>query len=202
MALHAEELTNESGRGGASASARPGHARGRVLAVIAVIAAVWVALDQATKAYFNSFDLGAVAGGPFAGLVQFRLVHNTGMAWGLFGDSTFALGVMSVAVCCFFAAYAFICAPRLNWAEVVGLALVIAGGIGNACDRFTQGYVVDFIETVFMDFPVFNIADIGVTCGFVLFLIGLFVSMSREGDSGTSDADGFGADAPSARKDG
>ncbi len=202
MALHAKELTNEPGRGGASASARPGHARGRVLAAIAVIAAVWVVLDQVTKAYFNSFDVGAVVGGPFAGLIQFRLVHNTGMAWGLFGDSTLALGVMSVAVCCFFAAYAFICAPRLNWAEAIGLALVIAGGIGNACDRFALGYVVDFIETAFMDFPVFNVADIGVTCGFVLFLIGLFVSMSRDGDSCEPDAGDSGAHAPHARKDG
>lgn len=56
--------------------------------------------------------------------------------------------------------------------EVVGLALVFAGGIGNAIDRFVLGYVVDYINFTFIDFPVFNIADIGVTCGIVLFLIG------------------------------
>ena len=51
--------------------------------------------------------------------------------------------------------------------------MVVAGGIGNAIDRFLMGYVVDFICADFIDFPIFNVADIGVTCGFVLLFIGL-----------------------------
>ena len=62
-----------------------------------------------------------------------------------------------------------------SWPELIGLGLVIGGGIGNAIDRFALGYVVDFIDLSFMDFPVFNIADIGVTCGLALFLIGWIV---------------------------
>ena len=58
--------------------------------------------------------------------------------------------------------------------------LVVAGGIGNAIDRFSQGYVVDFIDLAFMDFPVFNVADIGVTCGFVLFLVALVMEWRHE----------------------
>ena len=54
------------------------------------------------------------------------------------------------------------------WLFSLGAALVVAGGLGNAFDRFMLGYVVDFINLTFIDFPVFNIADIGVTCGFVL----------------------------------
>ncbi len=64
--------------------------------------------------------------------------------------------------------------------EIVGVALVVAGGLGNALDRFTLGYVVDFIEPTFIDFPVFNVADIGVTCGFVIFLIGVVTLWRRE----------------------
>ena len=64
---------------------------------------------------------------------------------------------------------------RISWPELIGLGLVIGGGIGNAIDRFVLGYVVDFIDLSFMDFPVFNIADIGVTCGLALFLIGWIV---------------------------
>ena len=63
----------------------------------------------------------------------------------------------------------------VSWPEVVGLALVVGGGIGNAIDRFVLGYVVDFIDLTFMNFPVFNIADIGVTCGLVLFLVAWLV---------------------------
>ena len=64
---------------------------------------------------------------------------------------------------------------------------MVAGGIGNALDRFTLGYVVDFIEPVFIDFPVFNVADIGVTCGFVLFLAGMLLSWHR-GDRADAQA--------------
>ena len=58
--------------------------------------------------------------------------------------------------------------------------VVVAGGLGNAIDRFALGYVVDFIEPVFIDFPVFNVADIGVTCGFVLFFAGMLWSMRKD----------------------
>ena len=57
---------------------------------------------------------------------------------------------------------------------------MFAGGLGNAVDRFTLGYVVDFIDPVFIDFPTFNIADIGVTCGFVIFFAALFLRARRE----------------------
>ena len=69
---------------------------------------------------------------------------------------------------------------------------MVAGGIGNALDRFTLGYVVDFIETTFIDFPVFNVADIGVTCGFVLFVLGLLLSFkaSEAPSEGTGEPEG------------
>ena len=58
--------------------------------------------------------------------------------------------------------------------------LVVAGGIGNAIDRFTLGFVVDFIEPTFIDFPIFNIADIGVTCGIILFIVSLLIHERTE----------------------
>ena len=60
------------------------------------------------------------------------------------------------------------------------IALIVAGGLGNALDRFTLGYVVDFVDTVFISFPTFNVADIGVTCGFVLFFAGMLWSMRKD----------------------
>lgn len=148
-------------------------ARRRAAALFAVVALVWLALDQATKAYFNGFELGQDIAGPFLGLFQFTLVHNTGAAWGLFSGSTAALGVVSLAVSAAVAVLAVRFAPRSNALLVLGAALVAAGGIGNAIDRFALGYVVDFIEASFIDFPVFNVADIGVTCGVVLAVVAL-----------------------------
>ena len=145
--------------------------------VFAIIAAAWVALDQYAKSFFAGMQPAGVLAGPFAGIFDVRLVHNTGGAWGVFSDSTFALGVFSVAVCIALTVFFVASARTSNWLQTISFALIVAGGFGNAIDRFTQGFVTDFIEFSFIDFPVFNIADIGVTCGFALFVIGLFTSM-------------------------
>ena len=111
--------------------------RKRNAAIFVPLAALWLVLDIATKAYFNGFSVGQVVAGPFLGLVQFRLVHNTGAAWGMFDESTFALGVMSVLVCVALTVYLFTAGKRAGVMETVGIALIVAGGLGNALDRFT-----------------------------------------------------------------
>lgn len=150
------------------------------MAVFAALALAWLALDRATKAAFDAYRPGELIAGPFANVFQLRLVHNTGAAWGMFGDSTFALGVLSSAVCLAVLAGAVALRRRMPGVAAVGAALVFAGGLGNAIDRFAFGYVVDFIEPVFIDFPVFNVADIGVTCGIVLLFIGYLLYERRE----------------------
>ncbi|WP_080797402.1 signal peptidase II [Arabiibacter massiliensis] len=158
-----------------------GGRRGRAALVFGAIVVIWLALDVATKGWVSGgWSEGEVITGPLLGLVRFHLVHNTGMAWGMFGDSTFALGIMSLVVCAVMTVYLFAFSPRAGMLETAGIALVVAGGLGNALDRFTLGYVVDFIEPVFIDFPVFNVADIGVTCGFVLFLAGMLLTWRRD----------------------
>lgn len=151
--------------------------------VFGLVVVLWLALDQATKCYFNSFDLGEVIAGPILGIFRFRLVHNTGAAWSMFSDSTFALGVFSLLICVLLLIYLFKLAPDSSLGEALGLSLVFAGGVGNAIDRFLLGYVVDFIEPVFIEFPVFNVADIGVTCGFVIFFISLLCGFKKSAQS-------------------
>ncbi len=165
----------------------------RNAAVFFAVLAVWVLLDFATKKAANAYDVGQVLSEPVLGIFRLKLVHNTGMAWGMLSDSTFFLGITSVAVCLVLTTYLFATARRASLAQTIGIALVVAGGIGNAIDRFTQGYVVDFIDLVFMDFPVFNIADIGVTCGFVLFLGALALSWRHEERSGSDNDPKAGA---------
>ena len=60
--------------------------------------------------------------------------------------------------------------PRLErWC----IAAIYGGGLGNMIDRVRQGYVVDMLETEFMEFPVFNLADCFITCGCLLLMVHL-----------------------------
>ena len=162
--------------------------------VFAGVAVLWLVLDRLTKIYFeNAYELGQTSVHDYL-VVRFRLIHNTGAAWGIFSDSTFALGCLSLVVC------ALVVAAWLMWDKAMGrpatlvetlaLSLVFSGGLGNCIDRFMQGYVIDFLDFTFMDFPVFNVADIGVTCGFALLVIAYLVLERNSGAAEAESADG------------
>ncbi len=151
------------------------------------IALLWIVLDYITKRFFDSgtFSLGQDIAGPFLGLFRFTLVHNTGAAWGIFSGNTFLLGVFSLVMCLLLTLFLLVFEKNANLGETIGIGLVIGGGIGNAIDRFVGSYVVDFIDFTFIQFPVFNIADIGVTCGIVLFFIGYLLSLRKDDATAT-----------------
>lgn len=149
--------------------------------ILVIIAVVWVLLDQATKALVAGQQLGSTFAVPLPGLVDFRLVHNTGAAWGIFAGNPGALGIFSLAICALIVAFYVWQRNEMNLVQVIGVAMIVGGGIGNAIDRFAQSYVVDFIEFSFIDFPVFNVADMGVTCGFVLLFMGILLTRRKEG---------------------
>lgn len=141
----------------------------------AFVAAAWLLLDQLSKACADSFDVGARIAGPWLGIIELRLAHNTGGAWSMLSDSTMLLAIISVIVCLVVLVCFVIWARELSWLSTVALALVFAGGIGNAIDRFAHGYVIDFLCPVIIDFPIFNVADIGITCGIALFVVSLLL---------------------------
>ena len=60
----------------------------------------------------------------------------------------------------------------------LSLSMIFAGGVGNLIDRIRLGYVIDFFELQFMDFAIFNVADICITIGAAL----LFIALMRGGE--------------------
>lgn len=145
----------------------------RDFVILAALVVVWIVIDQATKAYVNSYQLDSTIAGPFLGIFDITLVRNTGAAWGFFNGSSVLLGAFSLVICALAVVYLALVRPPASVVSVIGLSLVVAGGIGNAIDRFANQYVIDFIRPVFIDFPVFNVADIGVTVGVVIFAASL-----------------------------
>lgn len=147
------------------------------IALYCAVAVIWWVFDRVVKGAVDVVPAGTVITPNVLGLFEFKLVHNTGAAWGMFSNSTAVLGVFSCLVCIAIAIYYLVLRRgRGHLLETIGLALVFAGGLGNAFDRLTVGYVVDFIDATFVNFPVFNIADIGVTCGIALFFIGYMLN--------------------------
>lgn len=152
----------------------------RNICLFLVIAMDWFAIDYYLKGYANTFQVGEVFGGPYLGLFDLCLVHNEGGAFGMFGNASLILGVFSVVVCIIVVVYLVKVAPRSSIGMTCGLALIFAGGIGNAVDRFVYGYVIDYIELIPIDFPVFNIADVGVVCGVVIAVLAFLLEGKKE----------------------
>ena len=140
--------------------------------VFSAIVVLWVFFDRITKAWFE----GRPAGAPsidLGGIVELKLVHNFGAAWSTFSGMTMGLIVVTFILCVVIVAYALLASKEASMLEMVGLALVFAGGVGNLIDRMVNGYVVDFISPLFIDFPTFNVADTGITCGIVCVIVAL-----------------------------
>ena len=132
-----------------------------------------VLADQFTKALVvANIPLGGhVAFLP--GFLDFTYVRNTGAAFSSFEGMhwLFAL-IFLVFTLGIFYEYFRKRMPFSNFERWM-IAAIYAGGLGNMIDRLRLGYVVDMIETQFMEFPVFNVADCFITCG----CIALFVSL-------------------------
>jgi signal peptidase II len=61
--------------------------------------------------------------------------------------------------------------PRLQKLEQVGYGAVLAGALGNGIERFSQGYVTDFIDVRLINFAIFNWADVSINIGIGAYLL-------------------------------
>ncbi len=106
----------------------------------------------------------------FLGLTH---VHNYGAAWSAFqGMRWLFLGVFVVLTVALFLEY-FKKRLPFTTLERWCIAAIYGGGLGNMIDRVCLGYVEDMIQTQFMNFPVFNVADCFITCGCILLMVHL-----------------------------
>ena len=103
------------------------------------------------------------------GFMDLTFVENRGVAFGMFsGQRWFILlltGIIAVGLIWF---YVTMPKKKEYFPLRVSLVLVLSGAIGNIIDRLFRGYVVDFFEFTFFEWPVFNVADIYVVVGVIL----------------------------------
>jgi len=130
-----------------------------------------VLADRVSKIFFlNILSLGESI--PVVrNILHFTLVHNTGIAFGLFKNQGVLFIGVSLAAVLFFSWLLFFHreSSLLDRLSIVAFSLIISGAIGNLIDRLQYGFVVDFID--FRVWPVFNVADSAITIGACIFIL-------------------------------
>ena len=118
------------------------------------------------------------------GFINFIHVQNSGAAWGIFEGRSIFLIIVSILILGIYIWFYALRLKKLRNASSITLGIsvgFIAGGcIGNLVDRIALGYVRDFINFEFMEFPVFNVADICLTVGIILMIIYFIFLYSKE----------------------
>lgn len=125
-------------------------------------------LDRFTKIYaINNFIENPV----FTKVFNFIYVENRGAAFGILQDRRIFFVILTILVVAGIIYY-FVKNYKNNPKILnIALALIVSGALGNFYDRIFHAYVVDFIEFAFVNFPVFNVADILITSGAILMII-------------------------------
>jgi signal peptidase II len=155
------------------------------LAIFGIILPVVMVLDLLTKRW----ALEALPGQPselFGGLIPLTLAYNKGAAFGIgIGEDSrwffipvtlVALGLLGVL---------FKQAARNDYLRIAAISFVVSGAVGNLYDRvrWSRG-VVDFVGPIdlgFWDFPIFNVADMAITCGAILLALSFWAEEQKEG---------------------
>lgn len=159
--------------------------------ILSCIAFLCFVADQGSKYWAKgslAFGLAEIRG-VFFGLFSFRYVENRGAAFGILPGARWVFLCITlfvlIAVCLLVAR-----SKRHGILQLCATGLLVGGALGNAYDRLAFHYVTDFIATTFIDFPVFNLADVFVSFGSVLLVLYIMNSDFDRGSSQEEAKDG------------
>ena len=147
-----------------------------------VVMAVLVFIDRYTKELAAARLKDADPFKLIQGVFELRYLENRGAAFGMLQNQRtlfICVGAVFLVIIFFF----LVRLPATKKYRLLRLCLVMlgAGAIGNLYDRITLNYVIDFLYFIYIDFPIFNVADIYVTVSAALLVI-LFLFIYKEED--------------------
>lgn len=158
----------------------------------AIIAAIILIGDQWLKYWVTvNITLSTGEAALIPGVVKLVNIHNSGAAFGLLGDAAYARWLFLGVAALFIIVIIVVLAKHMfksrfaNWCAV----LALAGAVGNCIDRALYGYVVDMFKVEFMNFAVFNVADVFLVVACLAFIIYLIVDIFRGGRSDDDDGE-------------
>lgn len=145
-----------------------------MLIISVIIMAILVLIDQFIKFFIvDNVALGSVYSTFSIGdkdLFSIVQVRNKGAAWSIFeGKTIFLIIIAAIAIAL---VIYLVASKKITMKfQIVMLSLIMAGGIGNLIDRIRIKEVIDYIRFDFIDFPIFNFADMCVVVGAIGFCI-------------------------------
>ena len=131
------------------------------------LSVIIIALDQITKYLLNS-SIQSVINIDFI-IFRIDLVKNYGAAFNILSGNRIFLSLVSII---FSIALIYLISRKTitKTIDLYSYSFLLGGSIGNGIDRVINGYVIDFIKLNYINFPIFNIADISINIGFILVL--------------------------------
>lgn len=138
-----------------------------------------VVLDRISKVFFSHLLSVGESIPVVRNVVHATLVHNTGIAFGLFKDKGFLFIIIAIIAIALFIVHLYLHRNNKHFGKiyVFAFSLIIGGAIGNLIDRIHYGFVIDFID--FRIWPVFNLADSAITVGTIIIILKCIPSFSK-----------------------
>ncbi len=134
------------------------------------ISIVFIFLDQLSKFMATKYLINRDSVVIIPHLLGLKYTENTGMAFSMLSGKTTLLIVIT-AIALLTMAYFIFIKTFGNRFENFCFLMIFCGGVGNLIDRVCRGYVVDYFEFLFIDFAIFNVADVYVCLGVGLYAI-------------------------------
>lgn len=161
----------------------------RSIAIVSVIAFL---LDRISKIIMvnNVFKIESLTDKSAAptitaidGILNFSYVGNDGIAFGMMPTNRWLLILVCIAILLIIGYIIYKTKPQ-SMLEKVSYGMIIGGAIGNIYDRIAHGFVIDFIDVQFINYPTFNVADCFVVVGAILLCVFVLFFDKKEDEVG------------------
>lgn len=148
-----------------------------IVLIIAIL--VLVIAQQGIKSYvIRNYSEGSTC--IIKNMVNITYVENTGGAWGVGQGDIATFIIVNILVLGIIIRFIVTQKDRIGNLTLSALVLILSGGISNFIDRIFRGFVVDYIDiNQIFKFPVFNLEDMIIIIGWLLFIVVVSISMIK-----------------------
>ena len=144
-------------------------------ALLIALGIIIILLDQIVKVILIDKNIILIPS-----VLSFTYTQNTGTAFGIGNNNTMLIIILNIIILGIIIKLLKERKDGIELNTLLSLILILAGGISNLIDRIFRGFVIDFIDVNFLNFPNFNLADISIVIGVFLLVIIIFKNYKIE----------------------